>query len=93
MSPVKAHLYDGSVIVFRNGVRTQKGILKGEGIRYDVLRTNSWPVHGIDRDSVAFVESYKHEILPLPTILCLIGVAGSFVLLIALAMGSYTTIE
>jgi len=91
-SPIKAHMYDGSVVVFPKGVQTRKGILNGEGIRYDMVRQSSWRVRGVERDSVAFLESYDGKILRLPTGLSLAGLAGSWLILTALAMASSTTV-
>ena len=38
VSPTKAHLIDGSLIVFRSGCKVENDTLKGEGIKYDLIR-------------------------------------------------------
>lgn len=88
---VKAHLYDGSVVVFPHGAQTRGNTLRGDGIRYDLLRQNSWQVRGVERDSVALVESYVGRTLPIPTILSLMGLAGSCLIAFALMMASVDT--
>ena len=43
-SPVKAHLYDGSTVVFPNGVTVADGSVRGLGERFDL--TLSSPIQG-----------------------------------------------
>jgi hypothetical protein len=93
VSPVKAHLYDGSVIVFPEGVRTKANVLKGDGIRYDLTRQSSFRVRSVERDSVAFIESYEGKILPGPTFLSIAGVGVSTIFILALTLAAVTTIR
>ena len=40
-SPVKAHLKDGSTVVYAYGVTVSGGTLRGAGVRYDVTLKQS----------------------------------------------------
>jgi hypothetical protein len=60
-SPVKAHLLDGSTLLFRNGVTIVDGRVTGNaglGERYDVTLTNKSPVAWVALDSVVGMENY-----------------------------------
>lgn len=65
-SPTKAHLCDGSMVVFANGFRVAGNIIVGDGIWFDLTRESSTPVQTISRDSVAFLEYYKKGLQPGP---------------------------
>jgi 1-acyl-sn-glycerol-3-phosphate acyltransferase len=93
VSPVKAHLYDGSVVVFPEGVRTKGNVLKGDGIRYDLTRQSSLRVRSVERDSVAFMESYEGKILPGPTFVSIAGIGVSTIFLLVVALATATTIR
>jgi hypothetical protein len=58
-SPVKAHLTDGSTVVFEEGVTVAEGKLTGEGRKYDLALETSAPVSSIALDEVAAMESYQ----------------------------------
>jgi hypothetical protein len=60
--PVKAHLTDGSVIVFSEGFSVGEDFFYGRGIRFDLARSASEPVDRIETDSVAFVEYYVRRL-------------------------------
>jgi len=68
-TPVKAHLADGSTVVFRNGVRIVGGVAWGLGMRYDLALRDSAPVARLALDSVVGMESFRTTIDPVPTIL------------------------
>ncbi len=57
-SPTKAHLYDGSVVVFATGVRQVDDSLRGVGVRYDLNSDYVADVAAVPLDSVLGVEAY-----------------------------------
>ena len=63
-SPVKAHLKDGSTVVYANGVTVSGGMLRGAGVRYDlgVKWTKSTNVDSIPLDSVVGMESFQTRV-------------------------------
>ncbi|HET6628463.1 MAG TPA: hypothetical protein VFG91_01685 [Woeseiaceae bacterium] len=58
-SPVKAHLEDGSTVVFPQGVSLVGGEIRGEGFKYDITLERSEAVTSIDVDDIAAMESYQ----------------------------------
>jgi hypothetical protein len=58
-SPVKAHLTDGSTVVFEEGVTVAEGKVTGDGRKYDVTLDTSIRVSSIALDDVAAMESYR----------------------------------
>jgi len=58
-TPVKAHLIDGSTVVFRRGVRVVGGMVSGEGTRYSLTLQDSTAVTGLALDSVVGMESFQ----------------------------------
>lgn len=58
-TPVKAHLVDGSTVVFRRGARVAGGIVSGEGTRYSLTLRDSTAVTVLALDSVVGMESYR----------------------------------
>ena len=58
-SPVKAHLVDGSTVVFPKGLRVDEDMVRGEGFKYDITLENTTPVTEIELDDVAAMESYQ----------------------------------
>jgi len=61
-TPVKAHLIDGSTVVFRRGVRVAGDMVSGAGMRYTLTLSDSTPVTGVTLDSVVGMESFRTEI-------------------------------
>ncbi|MFH1861231.1 MAG: hypothetical protein ABH878_00325 [bacterium] len=61
-SPAKAHLNDGSLIVFVQGFELKGDSLMGGGVWYDLTRRDSTFVGGVHSDSVAFLEYYVKEL-------------------------------
>ncbi|MDE0356332.1 MAG: hypothetical protein OXN92_01130 [Gammaproteobacteria bacterium] len=57
-SHVKAHLKDGSTIVYRDGVTIRSGRVDGTGTRYDIRLDSVGTIQGIALDSVAAMESF-----------------------------------
>jgi len=61
-APTKAHLLDGAVVVFDSGLVLTENVLRGHGIRFDLLRQDSASVSSVPLESVAALERYdRHE--------------------------------
>jgi hypothetical protein len=58
-SPVKAHLRDGSTVVFANGIRVQSGTITGDGRMYDLALATSTRISSIAVADVAAMESFQ----------------------------------
>jgi hypothetical protein len=58
-SPVRAHLLDGSTVVFRSGVSIERDTLRGAGQRYDLRLADAGAVSLIPLDSVVGMESFR----------------------------------
>lgn len=58
-APVRAHLTDGSVVVFRDGVTVGPDRLVGPGIWYSLTRSDSAAVGSISIDSLGALESFS----------------------------------
>jgi hypothetical protein len=65
-SPAKAHLLDGSMVVFADGFEMTGDSIKGNGIWYNLARDKSARVPGIPLDSLAFLEHYFKQLQPGP---------------------------
>ena len=95
-SPVKAHLVDGSTVVFPNGVTIENGIVKGQGFKYDITLEHSEPVTEVDFDEVAAMESYQTPVNTGATAVAsgaaTIGVAATAAALAVIIFGSCPTI-
>jgi hypothetical protein len=63
-TPVKAHLKDGSVVLFPQGVTVEEGLLRGAGEQYDLARTQRTLVYTVPIDQIAAVEAYEREVRP-----------------------------
>lgn len=63
-TPVKAHLVDGSIVVFARGVSLGFGQIVGVGTRYDPTLRAGVPVQRVALDSVVGVETYERQINP-----------------------------
>lgn len=61
-SPVKAHLTDGSTVVFEEGITVANGQVTGNGRKYDLTLDTSVRVSSIALDNVAAMESYQTPI-------------------------------
>jgi hypothetical protein len=61
-SPVKAHLLDGSTVVFREGVTVARNTVRGAGRRYDLTLAQSTTVTEVGLDSVIAMESFRTEV-------------------------------
>jgi len=58
-SPVKAHLIDGSTVVFPEGVNIYDGKVQGKGERFDIALENNRFVDEIALDDIAAMESFQ----------------------------------
>jgi hypothetical protein len=61
-TPVKAHLVDGSTVVFEKGIKVVEGQITGEGFRYDVALEVRDPVVQLSLEEVAAMESFQTPI-------------------------------
>jgi hypothetical protein len=61
-SPFKAHLLDGSVVVFDRGGRVGSRSVVGLGARYDALRHGPTPQDTVPLDSVVGLEVYQGHV-------------------------------
>ena len=68
-SPTKAHLTDGSLIVFEKGLEIKNNTLKGEGIRYYLSRQNQYPFSEVTMDSVVCLKYYKKGLQVYPSLM------------------------
>lgn len=58
-SPVKAHLIDGSTVVYPNGLTLSQDTLRGEGTRFDLALRNPTRTLTIPLDSVVGLEAFR----------------------------------
>ncbi len=58
-TPVKAHLKDGSTVVFEDGITVANNIVSGNGRRFDLTLQSSVTVTEVPLDEVAAMESYQ----------------------------------
>jgi len=58
-TPVKAHLYDGSTVVFADGVSVSGGVVRGDGVLYDLTLENRSTIDEVPLADVAAMESYQ----------------------------------
>ena len=61
-SPVKAHLQDGSTVVYNKGVTVSGGMLLGAGERWDLTATKHATVDMIPLDTVVGMESFQTRV-------------------------------
>jgi hypothetical protein len=62
ISPVKAHLADGSTVVFPDGVDVVRGTLRGDGMRYSLTLRDSAAVGSLPLDSVVGMEVFRTRV-------------------------------
>lgn len=79
-SPVKAHLKDGSTVVYRQGVRVTGDSLLGAGIRYNLTLTESTSVDSVPLDSVLGLETFSTRVNTAETwIVSTLATAGAII--------------
>jgi hypothetical protein len=66
-TPVKAHLRDGSTVLYQAGVLLARDTLRGPGVRYDLTLRDSSAVSVVPLDSVAAMESFRRATNGAPT--------------------------
>lgn len=99
-TPVRAHLGDGSVVVFRSGFTLAGDTLEGVAWRHDLTRRDSARVEGIALDSVIGLETFvegenRSRTLAASIPLSVVGVtavAGGSILIFKAIFGSCPTI-
>lgn len=95
-SPVKAHLVDGSTIVFRRGVAVTDERLEGAGVRYGLTLAESTLVDLVPLDSVVGMEVFRDDVDWAPTIalttLTMAGVAAAAAVAAVAIFGSCPTV-
>lgn len=60
-TPVKAHLIDGSTVMFWHGVRVAGGRVSGDGTRYSLTLGDTTVVTNLSLDSVVGMESFRRQ--------------------------------
>lgn len=58
-SSVKAHMADGSTVLFPDGVTIDPARVTGSGDRYDIRLSPVGSVSGVERDSVVAMERFR----------------------------------
>lgn len=89
-SPVKAHLKDGSTVVYANGVNVSDGALKGPGVRYDITLKQSTVVDSVPLDRVVGMESFRTAVNGAQTaIVSTLASVGAFLGSVVLAVAIF----
>ncbi len=73
-SPVKAHLIDGSTVVFEEGITVADGRVTGYGRKYDLTLDTSVRVSSIALEDIAAIESYQTPVQTGETVAASAGV-------------------
>ncbi len=83
-SRVKAHLADGSTVLYPDGVQFAGAVVWGRGMRYGLTLADSVPVSEIALDSVLAMETFHTHVRPVETFLVsTLAVAGTVAIGIA----------
>ena len=90
--PCKAHLYDGSVVLFPKGFSMGGGFFHGSGTRWSLDRAHSYPVSRLAVDSVACLEYFRHSLQIGPFLAGIAPVAVVAPLLFKALFGSCPTV-
>src|SRR6266545_7520 len=61
-TPVKAHLVDGSTVVFLSGVTVDSTQVRGDGTRYSLTLRDSAAVTSIPLDSIVGMEAFEQSV-------------------------------
>jgi hypothetical protein len=61
-SPLKAHMVDGSTVVFRNGAIVSSTQVRGDGSRFPLDGGSPIPANSVAIDSIVGMESYQTKI-------------------------------
>jgi hypothetical protein len=85
-TPVKAHLVDGSTVVYPKGVLVHGARLTGRGTRYDLGLRNPTAIDELSLDSVVGLESFRTSVDGAATFgLSALATAGTIGLTVAVA--------
>jgi hypothetical protein len=80
-SAVRAHLVDGSTIIYRNGVGLSANTLQGQGARFALGATTFTEVSRMSLDSVVGMEVFTNDVSVAGSVaLTLVGIAGTVAL-------------
>src|SRR6059058_1243429 len=66
-TPIKAHLRNGSTVLYRTGVLLARDTLRGPGVRYGLRLSDSTAVSVVALDSVVAMESFRRATNGAPT--------------------------
>lgn len=89
-SPVKAHLTDGSTVVYPDGVRVTADALLGRGTRYDLTLQTGTIVESVPLADVLGMETYRTRVNPAQTtVLTAATTAGVYLGAVALAFAIF----
>jgi hypothetical protein len=89
-SPIKAHMRDGSVVVFANGANIGHDTIVGVGERFDALQVNSGRVARIPLDSVLGLANFRNGTRVTESVaLSMLGTAAGFAGSVALAVAIF----
>ncbi len=89
-TPVKAHLKDGSTIVYAKGVRVESDALVGAGTRYDLTLSHPEAVSHVPLESVVAMETFRQQLKPAESAVgVLLGAAAAAVGTAALAVAIF----
>ncbi len=61
-SPVKAHMKDGSTVVFEDGIRVRDGRVWGNGEKYDLSLNSGVETSSVSLDDLAAMESFQSTV-------------------------------
>jgi hypothetical protein len=86
--PAKAHLIDGTTIVYQRGGYLQNDSLVGEGVRYDLRLAPAGPARAIPADSIAAFESHTTIVDGASSAVTTLLFLGTFVALVAISVAS-----
>ena len=95
-SPLKAHLKDGSTVVFRNGAMVSRDSLTGDGSGSTITNSVVRAIHAVPMDSVVGVETFESKVNAAPTVAAslagaVVGAFGAALLAVAI-FGSCPTV-
>src|SRR5437667_3728942 len=91
-TPVKAHLVDGSTVVFLAGVTVDSTQVRGDGNRYSLTLRDSAAVSSIPLDSIVGMEAFEQSVNGassfVVSVLAMSGTAGVVSLLAVAIFGA-----
>jgi hypothetical protein len=80
VNPVKAHLKDGSTVVFLQGASINGGSLIGAGLQHDLTLSKATPVTVVPLDAVAALETFRTRAsMPETVLITLLATAAAVV--------------